>query len=255
MRIGLNRSHLKNIALVFMVVDNAWLRFPESFSSVAHLVTRFVAPLFAWLMVDGFFHTRSKGRYCQRLWIAAALMQVGNAISFALFKERGITDNIFLTLALGFTIIWLFELAKDADGGKRVWLRVAAIVLTMLGLLFSIALYIPLPFGSAIMVEGGLQLIPFILIAYFFHGNTGKQATLTLVYSLLLFFTLYGGLEGVQNFDMFCVNSDWMVFSVIPFMFLYNGEEGRKSAFGKWFFYAFYPIHLWVLAVLSVVVL
>jgi len=252
MRIGLNRSHLKNIALVFMVVDNAWLRFSTSFSSVAHLVTRFVAPLFAWLMVDGFFHTRSKGRYCQRLWIAAALMQVGNVASFALFKERGIADNIFLMLALGFTIIWLFELARSADGPRRIWLRVAAIALTVLGIALSTFLFIPLPFGSAIMVEGGLELIPFILIAYFFHESRGKQAVLTLAYSLLLFFTLYGGIEGYQGFDMFCVNSDWMVFSVIPFMFLYNGEEGRKSAFGKWFFYVFYPIHLWALAILSV---
>ena len=68
-----------------------------------------------------------------------------------------------------------------------------------------------------------------------------------------VFFTLFGGIEGYQGFDMFCVNSDWMTFLVIPFMFLYNGEEGRKSSFNKWFFYAFYPIHLWVLMILSVV--
>ncbi|HAJ74477.1 MAG TPA: conjugal transfer protein TraX, partial [Lachnospiraceae bacterium] len=69
MRFGLNRSQLKKIALIFMVLDNVWLRFSTSFSSVAHLITRFVAPLFAWLMVDGFFHTKSRGRYCRRLWI------------------------------------------------------------------------------------------------------------------------------------------------------------------------------------------
>lgn len=70
----------------------------------------------------------------------------------------------------------------------------------------------------------------------------------------MLFFTLFGGIEGYQGFDMFCVNSDWMTFLVIPFMFLYNGKEGRKSSFSKWFFYAFYPIHLWVLMILSVTI-
>ena len=222
MKFGLNRSQLKNIALVFMVLDNTWLRFSTSFSSVAHLITRFVAPLFAWLMVD--------------------------------FGQRGITDNIFLTLAFGFTIIWLFELAKTTDQRKRkIWLRIAAISLTVLALALSIVLYIPLPFGSVIMLEGGLQLIPFILFAYFFHDSKWKQAGVILAYSLVLFFTLFGGIEGYQGFDMFCVNSDWMTFLVIPFMFLYNGEEGRKSSFNKWFFYAFYPIHLWVLMILSVV--
>lgn len=254
MRFGLNRSQLKNIALIFMVIDNIWLRFSASFSSVVHLATRFVAPLFAWLMVDGFFHTKSRGRYCRRLWIAAALMQIGNVISFAILKEKGITDNIFLTLALGFSIIWLFELAKTAEQrGKKVWLYTAAIALTVLGLALSIVLYIPLPFGSAIMLEGGLQLIPFILFAYFFHQSKWKQAVAVLIYSLVLFFTLYGGIGGVQGFDMFCVNSDWMSFLVIPFMFLYNGAEGKKTSFSKWFFYAFYPIHLWVIAILSIV--
>ena len=254
MRFGLNRSQLKKIALIFMVLDNVWLRFSTSFSSVAHLITRFVAPLFAWLMVDGFFHTKSRGRYCRRLWIAAILMQIGNVISFAIFKERGITDNIFLTLAFGFTVIWLFELAKTAEErGKKVWLYIAAIALTLLALALSVVLYIPLPFGSTIMLEGGLQLIPFILFAYFFHESKCKQALAALVYSLVVFFALYGGFGGVQGFDMFCVNSDWMTFLVIPFMFLYNGREGKKSSFGKWSFYAFYPIHLWVIAILSVV--
>lgn len=205
-------------------------------------------------MVDGFFHTKSKGRYCRRLWIAAILMQIGNVISFAIYKERGITDNIFLTLAVGFSIIWLFELSKTAEQRvKKVWLRIVAIALTVLSLALSIVLYIPLPFGSAIMLEGGLQQIPFILFAYFFYDSKWKQAGAIFIYSMVLFFTLFGGIKGYQGFDMFCVNSDWMTFLVIPFMFLYNGKEGKKSVFGKWFFYAFYPIHLWVIAILSVV--
>lgn len=254
MKFGLNRSQLKNIALVFMVLDNAWLRFSTSFTSVAHLITRFVAPLFAWLMVDGFFHTKSRGRYCRRLWIAAILMQIGNVISFGLFGQKGITDNIFLTLAFGFTIIWLFELAKNAEQRReKIWLRIGAIALTVLALALSIVLVVPLPFGSDIMLEGGLQLIPFILFSYFFHESKWKQAGAVFLYSIVLFFTLFGGIGGYQGFDMFCVNSDWMTFLVIPFMFLYNGREGKKSSFGKWFFYAFYPAHLWVLMILSVV--
>ena len=97
MKFGLNRKQLKDTALAFMVLDNAYLRFSNVISSVAHLITRFVAPLFAWLMVDGFFHTGSKNKYCMRLWISAVLMQIGNELSFAIWKEGGISDNIFLT--------------------------------------------------------------------------------------------------------------------------------------------------------------
>ena len=52
----LNRNQLKALATIFMVFDNIYLRF-AGLPSIIHLLTRFVAPLFAWLMVEGFFHT------------------------------------------------------------------------------------------------------------------------------------------------------------------------------------------------------
>ncbi len=103
-KIKLDRNKLKNLATIFMVFDSIYFRF-AGVPSIIHLLTRFVAPLFAWLMVDGFFHTRSRAKYCQRLWLAAILMQLGDIISFALFQEMGISDNIFLTLAMSFSMI------------------------------------------------------------------------------------------------------------------------------------------------------
>ena len=252
MNFRLNRSQLKNIALVFMVFDHICAKFPIKYGVIAHPLSRFVSPLFAWLMVDGFFHTKSRGKYCSRLWIAAILIQIGNEISHAFLKENGVSGNVFMTLAAGFSIIWLFESAKTSeDHRKKILLRIAAIVLTLLTMAMSIVL-IPLPMGSKLGFEGGLDLIPFILFSYFFHNSKKKQAVAVLIISLLLCFLMYGGGTGVQNFDMFCINSDWMILLVIPFMFLYNGEEGRKTPFSKWFFYVFYPAHLWVIAILRV---
>lgn len=34
-----------------------------------------------------------------------------------------------------------------------------------------------------------------------------------------------------------------MVF-VLPLILMYNGKEGRKY---KWFYYLFYPMHIWIL--------
>ena len=95
MKFGLNRKQLKDIALVFMVLDNAYFRFSAVIGSVAHLLTRFVAPLFAWLMVDGFFHTGSKKKYCMRLWIFAVFMQIGNELSYLIWKEGELVTIYF----------------------------------------------------------------------------------------------------------------------------------------------------------------
>ena len=71
---------------------------------------------------------------------------------------------------------------------------------------------------------------------------------------MLQLFLLYGGFELFGDLQMLCINCEWMTFIVIPFIFLYNGEEGKKSKFGKWFFYVFYPLHLWVIEVVRMMV-
>lgn len=246
---GLNRSWLKYLALIFMVLDNAYFRF--NLNSVIHLITRFVAPLYAWLMVEGFFYTKSRKHYCLRLWTAALLMQFGNFLSLLLFSQRGISDNIFLTLAISFSILWLFELAKE-NPAKKIQFRILGWFLFLVGAELSL-MGLPLGDGLYLNLEGGLQLLPLVLIAYFFRHSKIKQAILIILYSLLQFYLLYGGpaMAIFQGFDMFCVNSDWMTWQVIPFIFLYNGEKGKSRPFDKWFFYAFYPLHLWILLLLS----
>ena len=34
-------------------------------------------------------------------------------------------------------------------------------------------------------------------------------------------------------------------------VYCYNGKGGSKSAFNKWFFYVFYPLHLIILGILK----
>lgn len=47
-------------------------------------------------------------------------------------------------------------------------------------------------------------------------------------------------------------NPEFLVFTVLPFIYLYNGKKGgTSSAFEKYFFYGFYPIHIWFLFILG----
>lgn len=102
----LNTNQLKYIALVFMAMDSAFFAFP-GLPNWIHLITRFVAPLFAYLTIEGFFHTRNRKRHLLRLWSAAILMQLGDFLSiFLLGQEHAIRDNIFLTLAVGYSVIY-----------------------------------------------------------------------------------------------------------------------------------------------------
>ncbi|MCR5451704.1 MAG: conjugal transfer protein TraX [Lachnospiraceae bacterium] len=244
----LSASTLKIIATVFMVFDNAFMRFPEM-GSFWHLITRFVAPLFAYLMVDGFFHTRSREKYMGRLWIAAVLMQIGNIISSLLLGNYSIRDNIFLTLAVGFTIIYLLERSKSAETLPRVLYIICAVAI------FAVSIYIdfhriPFIFNSYIIMEGGLQLLPFIIFMYLFHNNKLLQSLSTIALSIFILF-YFGGPEMLfySGFDNFCFSSDWLVCLVVPFILLYNGQKGNSKLLGKYFFYVFYPLHLWIICI------
>lgn len=236
----INGFQLKIIALIIMLMDHMYFAFPEVLPEWFHPLSRFVAPLFAFLMVEGLFHTRNKLKYNIRLFGWAVFMHVGNIIINAAFvsKHVSVHNNIFMTLALGLTMLNLFELSKKNKGTKKWALLVSAIVIIPLG----------------VCVEGGVSLIPFILLTYFFRGNKKKAVIGYVLLFILLFginYVPYETLEMTINMLMF--NCDFLFITVIPFILLYNGERGTNNKVGKYIFYVFYPVHLWGLALMEFV--
>lgn len=236
----LNAFQLKIIALTVMLMDHLYFAFPKVFPLWFHPLSRFVAPLFAFLMVEGLFHTRNKLKYNLRLFGWAIFMEIGNfIINKGLASKEVIShNNIFMTLALGLTILNLFEFSKKNKGAKKVGLIVLAIVLIPLGL----------------FTEGSIILIPFTLITYFFRGNKKKSIIGYLILFILLLITSYTPYDTLQmTIEMLMFNSDFLFIVAVPLMLLYNGERGVNNKFSKYLFYVFYPLHLWVLAIIQFV--
>ncbi|XTR38410.1 TraX family protein [Paraclostridium tenue] len=236
--IKFNAFELKMIALVLMLMDHLYIAFPNAFSAWYHPLSRVVAPIFGFLLVEGLFHTRNKLRYNIRLFGWAIFMQIGNVvINIALkSKEISVYNNIFLTLTLGLTIINLIEFSKNKEGIKKIGILFISISLISLGL----------------FTEGGIVLIPFILITYLFRGNEKKQIVLYLFLSIILFSVNYNTYSTAkETISMLMFNSDFLFILVVPFMILYNGKRGMNNKFSKYLFYIFYPLHLWIIAILQ----
>lgn len=121
--------------------------------------------------------------------------------------------------------------------------------------------YLGVTLGIAIAVigvvftEGGIVIIPFMLITYLFRNSPKKRNLVYIIYSVILAAAVMKDVfiydDLLTTLEMILYNSDWLFISVLPFIYLYNGERGKNTKFTKYFFYIFYPAHLWIIAIAS----
>lgn len=200
-------------------------------ASVLHVLTRCVGVWFAYMAVEGFFYTRSRTRYTLRLFMWAAVMWAGNSVYNLIAARKGlaISNNIFFTLGLG--VLCLNVLAHPR------WHRAVRYLLAGLVTIFAV-----------VFSEGGIVLLPFMMITYAFRGRKRARNLSYLLLSAFLFlicFQFYPSLH--TTLVMLGFSSDFLFITVLPFLALYNGERGPNGKFSKYFFYVFYPLHLWVI--------
>lgn len=255
---------LKRIALICMIIDHIGSRvsrLPMWFLYVGRLS----APLFFFCAAEGFSHTRSKSKYLKRLYLYATLMEFGNIVISILLDEDICRSNIFMTLFLGSFLIWVFE--RWRAKGLFIFLIYQAAIA---GLLFLTDRYGVLDIigitngriqeclvvafgnisGSLLVVEGGALFVALYFALYFSKDNKNLLTITLIVFS----FVIYKGTHRAWNsafvrFNIFRLYKEQylMLFS-LPFMYLYDGTKGKGS---KYFYYWFYPVHLWILNIID----
>ena len=245
-----NAFDLKLLMAVLMVldhIDHIPHLLPPELAAFFHVITRCVGACFAYLAVEGFLHTHDRVRYNVRLFLWALIMAVGNQIYDILGAAKGLTlsNNVFFTLALG---VLCLNVLADTSAGEWApaprWEKVLRILGTIAIVLFG-----------ALFAEGGIVLLPFILITYLFRGRKRVRDLLYLAFSILLFLLSYHPYSTLRDtLVMLAFNSDFLFITALPFLALYNGERGPKNKASKYFFYLFYPLHLWIIGAIALAV-
>ncbi|KHF06051.1 conjugal transfer protein TraX, partial [Vibrio parahaemolyticus] len=79
---GLTGFQLKLIGLFLMIFDHIheMFGFPSNIPVAFNWVGRIVAPIFIFMTVQGFIHTRNRKKYAIRLYIGSGLINWGNFI-------------------------------------------------------------------------------------------------------------------------------------------------------------------------------
>ena len=231
----LNGFQLKVIALVLMFGEHFGRYLgellPPCFPLYLEYTGRIVAPIFFFLAVESYFKTSDRRRYMIRLFVWAIIMQVGNFIISRVVQTTfqpedffPVAQNIFLSIAVGVSMIAAFEWGRAQVGSKK-WIG------------FALAGF--LAFAS-LLTESSYNGLAMLVVFYFFYD---KKPALYFAYAGLSILFLLWGLTNIDYFWEF--EFQWMMIAALPFMILYNGKRGQYSL--KYLFYAFYPLHIWIL--------
>lgn len=219
----INSFTLKIIAIITMTIDHVGATlFPQYL--FLRIIGRIAFPIFCYLIVEGFFHTKDVKKYLLRLLAFAFISEV--PFDMALKSDNGLNINflnelnVFFTLLFGLLCIAAIDEIKTKK--KTTWysilLRIIIVISSML-----LAYYLDTDYS----VAG----VAFIIIIYMLREKPVKL----FIFSAILLYGCFGSIE---------------VYGLIGFLPIafYNGNKGPSL---KYLFYAFYPGHLLILYILK----
>ncbi|MCD8073637.1 MAG: conjugal transfer protein TraX [Lachnospiraceae bacterium] len=229
--VGLSGSTLKLIAIITMFIDHtgatvirSLIALSASASNTALRSTwiraynlsrdigRLAFPIFCFLLVEGFVHTRNPRKYAGRLFVFALISEIPFDIALKGSWFYPDKQNVYFTLLIGLLV--LMGIRQITDDGKR------PILLSVLPI--ALGMFVALKMDTDYNYKG------VFLIAVLYLT---RQVRL---------YQCIGGAAAIA----------WELPAPLAFIpiWFYNGKRGISL---KYFFYWFYPVHLMLLYVIN----
>ena len=220
----LSAAALKYIAVITMLIDHiamALMKAPELQQTRAILrhVGRTAFPIYCFFIAEGFLWSRNRLRYLGLLLLTGVVSQV--PYIYALYPGRPLLFrlNVEFTLAIGLAALIIGDFLVEKLFRTKTGELAVLIVVTI----------------------GACCLANLLNTSYRWCG----------VLLIVLFYALrnYPYAAAVAGSILVIWFSQTEIYAIPAFLLLllYNGTRGRQS---KLFFYAFYPVHLAVIALL-----
>jgi len=234
MKKGFSGNGLKIIALLTMLIDHIgsviverailfsgddYLMYERLYTldAILRSIGRIAFPIYCFLLVEGFLHTKNIWKYILRLLLFALVSEVPFNLAMTGKLINPYYQNIFFTLLIGLLVIsgmnYLWRLEKQ----NKILKVCFCVILVCLGTIIS----------EGLCTDYGAKGVLPIVALYLFRFNRLNQA-----------------IVGVISFS-------WEFPAPLAFLpvLSYNGERGKGN---KYWFYVFYPLHLMVLYFISV---
>lgn len=220
---GLSGSTLKMIAMVTMLIDHigavvlarmiiAGNSELYDVYSILRMIGRIAFPIFCFLLIEGFNHTRNVNKYATRLCLFAVVSEVPFDLAFSAKILEFESQNVFFTLAIGLITIMVYKQVEESNISNSILKLCMQLAVGLAGGCIA----------EILRTDYGMLGVMVIVVFYMLRSNRFYQ----IAAGCILF---------MENITA--------LLSFIPVAY-YNGTRGLK---GKWLFYVFYPAHLMVL--------
>ena len=219
----INGATLKYIAFFSMFIDHfnkaiitPLLNYQQPLvfiSSLFDIIGRIAFPIFAFMIVEGFYKTKSRWKYLRNLLVFAVISE----IPYDMFQSKVFinnrSQNIMWALALGLLTLIIIDKLKEKIKNKYIWILVSIIIVAINAII-----------ATLLSFDYDYYSIIIIFILYIFYDKR-------FVGSLLSYLVIIKEVYAILGFVI--IN-------------LYNGEKGKQN---KLFNYLFYPVHLFILGI------
>ena len=233
------------MAMAFMLCDHLWGTIVPG-NDWLTCIGRLSFPIFAFMIVEGYFHTKSLKKYVLRLLVFAVISEIPFNLAMGSRIFYPLHQNVLWSFLIAIGLISLCEKTRRIANPKR---RIVAGILV--GLAAVVIGYVA---GLVTFVDFYHAGILTTLTFYFFRGRkwwcfAGQAVCLWYINTELL--GGYGYELSILGHEFFFIRQGLALIALLP-LWLYRGKQGYHAAWFRLFCYAFYPLHLLILGLVKI---
>lgn len=223
----INGAQLKYIAFASMFIDHFNKAIITPFltgsgplvilTTIFDILGRIAFPIFAFMIVEGFFKTKSRWSYLRNILIFAIISEIPyDMFQSAVFINTW-SQNILWGLALGLFTIMVIDKLKEKIKKRPLWIFVSILIVALASL-------------GSMLISSDYEYYAIIIIYIYY-----------LFYDKRLLASGLGYIVIIKE-----------IYAILGFatVLLYNGEKGKQN---KILNYLFYPVHLLIFGIIRMI--
>ena len=229
---------LHMMAMAFMLCDHLWGTIVSG-NDWLTCIGRLAYPIFAFMIVEGYFHTGNLKKYVLRMTLFAVISEIPFNLMMGSSIVYPFHQNVMWTFLISMGLIWLNEKAKGKPW-REVLTGAGTILLGyVLGMLLMVDYY-----GPGVLT---------VLVFYFFCQRKWWSYMGQLLCLAYINMEMLGGFTyefTILGHTFSIARQAFALLALIP-IWLYHGKQGAHNKALRCIYYAFYPLHLLILGLLQ----